>query len=378
MAVLVVIMLASVFVAQISVVGQPLGTSDDSSGVGQAGADGIQSTPVAPPGDSGDDAELWSANVGTSSFTGLDGDNVGDVLFRGDTTPYTFVDRDGNEQTVQLCSDIPDVSVSRDFNPVDDSFGGMNLILDLKACTISISKVEYGRVNELADDTTNPGPIGLLPEYWQSFPSVKSVPIVYIPDHFEPFQNKDQPVLPGPVEELSIYLLGGAFGCEEADTVPDRTSSRSRVDVTISAEAQDRVNCYLSRTEARLVYNPSNLNTSTSSRVNCLVNSPLDRIASITWHRDSCSRGSVVRRSDHVFLSGTGRYHANAPAGRLSGDSRHSSTVEVRGYRLASSSSSVRIHGTCSWSPREIDDLAIRLPGYTTGYDVVLICADRS
>lgn len=62
----------------------------------------------------------------------------------------------------------------------------------------------------------------------------------------------------------------------------------------------------------------------------------------------------------------------------LNRDSRHSSTVEVRGYRLASSSSSVRINGTCSWSPREIDDLAIRLPGYTTGYDVVLICADRS
>lgn len=63
----------------------------------------------------------------------------------------------------------------------------------------------------------------------------------------------------------------------------------------------------------------------------------------------------------------------------LNRDSRHSSTVEVRGYRLASSSSSVRINGTCSWSPREIDDLAIRLTDdYTTGYDVVLICADHS
>lgn len=62
----------------------------------------------------------------------------------------------------------------------------------------------------------------------------------------------------------------------------------------------------------------------------------------------------------------------------LNRDSRHSSTVEVRGYRLASSSSTARINGTCGWSPRGIRDLAITILGATTEFSVQLVCADRS
>ena len=62
----------------------------------------------------------------------------------------------------------------------------------------------------------------------------------------------------------------------------------------------------------------------------------------------------------------------------LNRDSRHSSTVEVRGYQLASSSSTARIHGTCEWSPRGIKDLAITIFGVTTEFTVQLVCADRS
>ena len=93
--------------------GDPVGSTDakeQPSGPDEPDDDDILDLPTSGDDDEDEDG-LWQANVGGTDFSGLDEDNVGDVLFRGKLTTQTFVDEYGNEQSVRVCTDITETQL---------------------------------------------------------------------------------------------------------------------------------------------------------------------------------------------------------------------------------------------------------------------------
>lgn len=327
------------------VMGEP-GTSADAaelSGPDQPDDDNIVGLSSGEDENEEED-DLWQANVGGTDFSGLGENNVGDVLFRGKLITRTFVDEDGNERSVEVCADIPEIEASKDYRFDKPGSDGIEFLLDFSTCTVSIASIEYGVVSEEGfgepGQTDSPSLQDLPSDDKRQQPNfdVADLDTSAVPSWFD-----------GQKLAKGNYALYRDSFAEE--TLPQHVASRVfRADIRAQVIAADGFGFALTETQLRMVYSAPNMNI-ISYFTSCDADSPAQLIR---WIESWCYHGASNTYSNKVTGYVKGNYYAIMP--HTSENARHRSSVSFSGY-------SNGYRGTCWWS----DDLDhINLAGILT------------
>lgn len=309
------------------------------------GSTGVEEKPSGPDGPGGDDIEdllsdkdddeadngLWQANVGGTDFSDLNEDNVGDVLFRGKLTTRTFIDEDGNERSMEVCADIPEIETSKDYRSDTPGSDSIELLLDFSTCIVSVASVTYGIVDEGREDEAEELPQPSLPlgfnQQQMNFGT---------PDNraaYLPYRHKFD----------SHHLASPKYASFQEpfldEALPPRQVNRTiSADIRAKVIAADGAGFLLTQTQLQVAYSVSNMNIISYHR-NCEAHSPA-AIFRVRWYAPRCYHGRVYVDNNEVRGYVRGTYYATLD------HSRHQSSVSFSGY-------SNRYRATCWWD----DDL---------------------
>ena len=318
-----------------AVMGEPVGTTggkEKPSGPDGPSDDDIDDLLGGEDDDEGDNG-LWQANVGGTEFSGLDKENVGDVLFRGESTTRTFVDEDGNERSMKVCANIPEIETSKDYGFDTPGSDGIELLLDFSTCVVSVASVTYGVVDEAGANEGEPSPQPGLPSGYnrkQLNFTDPGIHAAHLPHRFD-----------SPDQGMGIYALYRDQFAEEA--APQHSSNRVvRADIRAQVVAADGVGFALTETQLRMVYSAPNMNI-LSYFTSCDADSPA---IAIRWIERSCFHGASQRNSSRVSGYVKGTYDAWPLR-----NAEHQSSVSFQGY-------SNRYRATCWWSD-DLDHISV-------------------
>ena len=283
-----------------------------------------------------DENDLWQASVGGTDFSGLDEDDVGDVLFRGKLTARTIVDENGDERSVEVCAEIPEISVSKDYRFDTPGSDGIELLLDFSTCTVSIASIGYGVVSEEGfgepGQTDSPSLQELPSNDKRRRPNIVAA-------------DTDTSAVPswfgGQNLGTGNFALHRDWFAEE--TLPQHVANRVfRADVRVQVVAADGLGFALTETQLRMVYSTPNTNI-LSYFTSCDADSPAQFIR---WIERSCYHGASQSTSTKVSGYARGSYDAWPLT-----DAGHRSSVSFRGY-------SNGYRATCWWSD-DLDNVSL-------------------
>lgn len=325
-------------VADHAVMGEPVGTTgakEKPSGPDGPGDDDIDDLLAGEDDDEGDNG-LWQANVGGTEFSGLDKENVGDVLFRGESTTRTFVDEDGNERSVKVCANIPEIETSKDYGFDTPGSDGIELLLDFSTCVVSVASVTYGVVDEAGANEGEPSPQPGLPSGYNRQQMNFGNPYIHVAHLPYQFDSPDQ--------GMGIYALHRDWFVEE--TLPQRAANRVfRADIRAQVVAADGFGLALTETQLRMVYSAPNMNI-LSYFTSCDADSPA---FVIRWRERWCYHGASNSSNNKVTGYVKGNYYALMP--HTTETARHQSSVSFSGY-------SNGYRGSCWWSD-DLDHISV-------------------
>lgn len=291
--------------------GDSPGTTGAPTGGGTAGGgDGL-----TVPGGDAQASNLWSANIGGTTTSGLDTSDIGRVLYRGTKRLIQTQSPTGDGATVEVCEGFPEITVSQSGASSGPGVDGIKLRLDFAACAVYIGELTRTSVGvDHPGDSRSRGPGAFSPSHR---PYARNTSIAWFKPRTESGESVD--VTHG------LPRFGRLWGSLEDWVQRDLT----KVEV--------------SRT---LLKNP--LRTTGFAKY-CRTDSPFEE--QIRWYNDECLGGhQTVAGQERAWARG--RFHAEVQDAHrgttLHGDSRHTIYIRLQGD---ASADQVR---SCTFSPYNI------------------------
>lgn len=300
--------------------GDSPGTTGAPTGGGTAGGgDGL-----TVPGGDAQASNLWSANIGGTTTSGLDTSDIGRVLYRGTKRLIQTQSPTGDGATAEVCEGFPEITVSQSGASSGPGVDGIKLRLDYSACEIQVGSLTSAHtgVTSMLQRGGSAVTLGL-----NGMPNVANTPIAWQGVH------------------IPLETSAGAN--------PSGTRRLSR----LTGAIEDRLQLDLTNVEIRRHYDTTNLTDAVFS-YDCDTQSPFSEY--IQWHEDACTgnNGMVATR---LRAWARGRFHAELRSflgmrARLNRDSRH--TIYLR-LEASGATEPVR---SCTFTPVGIRGLTATFP----------------
>ena len=291
--------------------GDAPGMTGAPTGGGTAGGgDGL----TVPGGDSQAN-DLWSANIGGTTTTGLDTSDVGRVLYQGTKRLIQTQLPTGDSAAVEVCEGFPEVTVSQTGASGGPGIDGIKLRLDFNACTVSVGELTKTSVG-----------------VHRTSPRL---------DHSDDFYATSR----WPIARASNISWSSSNPVVQWQTLgtPVRVRKSRLIGSLEDWVMRDLTTVEIVRT---LQINPLRTNAVTRS---CRPHSPFR--GQIRWYRDACESGyQTVAGQERAWARG--RFHAEVQDAHrgttLHGDPRHTTYIQLQGD---ASADQVR---SCTFSPYNI------------------------